>query len=415
MNKETLLPQIDQDAEQGFDPHLLQMVELERIARAIDVEDVIVEQMRHAELELTIHLPALRSDGAAANISALQCLYSHSSGCVTELAIGPDVFLNQVRAAAFANDLSCALLGLTLRGGAAGIVCDLSQYSERETRRLFRGYCRRLRATLPSFFGFSRVYGGNRAIHGWLGHDLEGAGSGFGAVRQAESQWTMLARWIAELIAAAGQPALRTYAIQGCAGLGLAIARAVSGGGASALSGNPDAKVIMMADASGAILNDAGVDVARLESHIHREQMLFGYPGAEHAYSADLSNCACDVLVLQAPMQITAANTGRVRAKLIVECVPDCVSHAAKAELAARGIAVIPEVLVRSGLVLLSAVDTGLLPLAELRIRALLRRTARKLMPEIRRSAETWKTDLSRAAFSLAIERRANQIRSAAM
>ena len=312
-----------------------------------------------------------------------------------------------------ANDLSCALLGLTLRGGAAGIICDLSQYSERETRRLFRDYCQRLRATLPSFFGFSRVYGGNRTIHGWLGHDLEGAGSRFGAVRQAESQWTLLARWITELIAAAEQPAPRTYAIQGCAGLGLAIARAVSGSGASAFSGNAGARVIMMSDTSGAILNDAGLDVARLESHIQREQMLFGYPGAEHAYSAELSKCACDVLVLQAPMQITAATIRRVQAKLIVECVPDCVSHAAKAELAARGIIVIPEVLVRSGLVLLSAADSGLLPLTESRIRALLRRTARKLMPEIRRSAELWKTDLSRAALSLAIERRANQIRGA--
>jgi hypothetical protein len=76
---------------------------------------------------------------------------------------------------------------------------------------------------------------------------------------------------------------------------------------------------------------------------------------------------------------------------------------------------VIPEVLVRSGLVLLSAADSGPVPLAESRLRALLRRTARKLMPEIRRSAAIWKTDLSRAVLSLAIERRANQIRRAAM
>jgi glutamate dehydrogenase/leucine dehydrogenase len=170
-----------------------------------------------------------------------------------------------------------------------------------------------------------------------------------------------------------------------------------------------------MSDSSGAILNDSGMDVARLESHVQREQMLFGYLGAEHAYSADLSQCVCDVLVLQAPMQITAANSGRVQAKLIVECVPDSISHTAKANLAARGITVIPEVLVRSGLVLLSAADSGVLPLAESRIRALLRRTAKKLILEIRRSAETWKTDLSQAALSLAVERRANQIRRAAM
>jgi hypothetical protein len=65
--------------------------------------------------------------------------------------------------------------------------------------------------------------------------------------------------------------------------------------------------------------------------------------------------------------------------------------------------------------VLLSAADSAPLPLAESRIRALLRRTAKKLMPEIYRSAEIWKTDLSRAVLSLAIERRANQIRCAAM
>jgi glutamate dehydrogenase (NAD(P)+) len=412
MNQAALLPQIDQDAEQGFDPHLLQMVELERIARAIDVEDAVLEQMRHAELELTIHLPIGRSDGGVANVSTLQCLYSHSSSCIAELAIGADVFLNQVRASAFANDLSCALLGLALRGAAAGIICDLSQYSERETRRLFRDYCQRLRATLPSLFGFSRVYGGNRAIYGWLGHDLEGMGNRFGAIRQAESQWVLLAHWIAELVAATAQPAPRTYAIQGCAGLGLAIARAVSSG-ASAPSGNPG-KVIMMADASGAILNDAGVDIARLESHIQREQMLFGFPGAEHAYSTELLQCPCNVLVLQAPMQVTAATAARVQAKLIVECVPDCVSPTAKAELAARNIMVIPEVLVRSGLVLLAAADSAALPLAEPRVRALLRRTAKKLMPEIRRAAEIWRTDLTRAALSLAIERRANQLRGAA-
>ena len=252
MTRETLLPQIDQDVEQGFDPHLLQMVELERVTRAIDVEDAVLEQMRHAELELTIHLPAVRSDGAITNVSALQCLYSYSSRCVTELAIGADVFLNQVRASALANDLSCALLGLTLRGGAAGMICDLSQYSERQTRRVFRNYCQRLRATLPSFFGFSRVYGGNRTIHGWLSEDLEGIRTRFGAVRQAEAQWMLLARWITELIAASEQPAPQTFAIQGCAGLGLAIARAVSGSGASAFSGNASAKVIMMADTSGA-------------------------------------------------------------------------------------------------------------------------------------------------------------------
>ena len=74
------------------------MVELERIARALDVEDTILEQMRRAELELTIHLPASRSDGTAANISALQCLLLAFLRLRHGTCHGPAVFLNQCHA-----------------------------------------------------------------------------------------------------------------------------------------------------------------------------------------------------------------------------------------------------------------------------------------------------------------------------
>ena len=138
-------------------------------------------------------------------------------------------------------------------------------------------------------------------------------------------------------------------------------------------------------------------------------------PKLEHAYSADLSKCASDVLVLQTPMQITVANTGQVQAKLIVECVPRS-GFAGKSGVGqqrrcgdSRG----------AGSPRTSAAVGCRTPVwyrLPSRVSApCLRRTAGKLMPEIRRSAAIWKTDLSRAVLSLAIERRANQIRRAAM
>jgi glutamate dehydrogenase (NAD(P)+) len=443
MSQRELLPPVDQDAEQAFDPYLLRLVELERAARALDLEDPVLEQMRHAELEATIHLPGGRADGAAAGLTALQCLCAPSSPAIVEFAIAPDAYLNQVRASALLNDLSCALLRLNWRGGGAGLIFDASQYSERETRRLLRRYGEAVQRILPDCFAVSRIYGGNSAIHGWLGNDLRQFSSRFGvAVPQAEAQWERLGRWIAELTRAfaayvpagantalAGEPGhieIRTCAIQGCAGLGMAAARALSGttarreaetGSKSLLArfASRGAQVVMMSDSSGAVFNEAGLDLARLEAHVAREQVLFGYSGGEHAYGADLPLCECDLLVLQAPMQVTARNADGVRAKMVVECVPDGASYDAKTRLAANGVEVIPEVLVRCGPVLLAAADSQAWALPESRLPALLRQSARQLRAELAESARAWNTSLARAALMLAVERRATQIRRAGL
>ena len=423
-----LLPPVDQEAEQGFDPYLLRMLGLDRTARALDLEDTVLEQMRHAELEATIRLPGARSDGSAAGLSALACLYAPAAGSILELAIGPDTHLNQVRASAFLNDLSCALLGLGWRGGAAGLILDSSQYPERETRRLLRRWCEALQRTVPGGCALSSVHGGNRAIQGWLGQDLRQFTSPSGAAaRQAETQPERRGRWIAELVRAfAGDVEVRTCAIQGAAGLGMAVARALSTGvsrrKAGAASRLPEAllasggvQVVMMSDSSGAVRNQEGMELGRLEAHLTHEQVLFGYPGGEHARSDDLPGCECDLLVLQSPMQITTRNADQVRARLVVECVPDCVSQDAKTRLAASGVEIVPELLVRCGPILLAAAESQAYLMRESRVGALLRQRAVQLRDEIAERALAWKTTLSHAALMLAIERRAAQLRRAGL
>jgi glutamate dehydrogenase/leucine dehydrogenase len=342
-----------------------------------------------------------------------------------------------VRAAAFLNDLCCALLRLNWRGAAAGLTFDPTQYPERETRRLLRRYAEAAQRILPGCFSVSRIYGGNPAIHGWLGNDLRPFGRG-AAVDHVDMQWERLGRWIAELTrvfadsiqgkadsasaGSSGYGEIRTCAIQGCAGLGMATARALSaapGGTTSKSHGtlfaSGSAQVIMMSDSSGAVLNEAGLDLARLQAHLARERVLFGYAGGEHAYGADLPRCQCDLLILQAPMQITAGNVDAVRARMIVECVPDGVSYEAKARLASQGVEIIPELLVRCGPVLLAAAGSQTFAMPEARTRALLRQYARRLRTQVAEAASDWSTSPSRAAFMLAVERRAAQLRRAGL
>ena len=426
--KQDFLPPVDQEAEQGFDPYLLRMLELDRIARVLDLENAVLEQMRHAELEATIRLPGARSDGSAAGLSALTCLYAPAAGSIIELVIGADTHLNQVRASAFLNDLSCALLGLGWRGGAAGLIFDSSQYPERETRRLLRRYCEAMQRIVPDGCALSSMHGGNRAIQGWLGQDLRQFTSPSGAAaRLGETQPERLGKWIAELVHAFARDAeVRSCAIQGAAGWGMATARALSAGAAKRKTGGasklPEALVasggvqaVMMSDSSGAVRNQDGLDLERLEAHLAHQQVLFGYTGGEHAHTADLPQCECDLLVLQSPMQITTRNADQVRARMIVECAPDCVSQEAKAHLAASGVEIIPELLVRCGPILLAVAESQPYAMRESRLAALLRQRAAQLRGEIAERAAVWKTSLSHAALMLAVERRADQIRRAGL
>ena len=171
----------------------------------------------------------------------------------------------------------------------------------------------------------------------------------------------------------------------------------------------------MMSDSSGAVRNQDGLDLGRLEAHLARQQVLFGYTGGEHAHTADLPGCECDLLVLQSPMQITARNAGQVRARIIVECAPDCVSQEAKAHLAASGVEIIPELLVRCGPILLAAAESQPYAMRTSRLDALLRQRAVQLRGEIAERASAWKTSLSHATLMLAVERRADQIRRAGL
>src|SRR5204863_9675476 len=110
------------------------------------------------------------------------------------------------------------------------------------------------------------------------------------------------------------------------------------------------ATVIAVSDLSGGLYAESGLDVPALHAYAAEQGSLAGYDRCERITNEELLELPCDLLIVAAREdQITAANAGRVQAKLIVEGANGPTTLEADAILADRGIPVVPDVLANAG------------------------------------------------------------------
>jgi glutamate dehydrogenase (NAD(P)+) len=110
------------------------------------------------------------------------------------------------------------------------------------------------------------------------------------------------------------------------------------------------ATVIAVSDLSGGRHDPLGLDLADLLEWRAEHGTLAGYELADYVTNAELLELPCDVLVLAAREdQLTEANAGRVRARIVAEGANGPTSLEADAILSDRGIPVLPDVLANAG------------------------------------------------------------------
>jgi glutamate dehydrogenase (NAD(P)+) len=110
------------------------------------------------------------------------------------------------------------------------------------------------------------------------------------------------------------------------------------------------AVVTGVADYSGGIYSEDGLDLAELARWTAEHGSVAEYPDGTRVTNAKLLELPCDVLVLAAlEEQLTEANAGRVQARLIAEGANGPTTVEADAILAERGIPVLPDILTNAG------------------------------------------------------------------
>ncbi len=122
------------------------------------------------------------------------------------------------------------------------------------------------------------------------------------------------------------------------------------GGIAGKLFAEAGARVIAVQDHGGTIYREAGLDVPALLAHVARTGSVAGFEAAEVIANDQFWDVDCDILIPAAlEQQITAANAGRIKARMIIEGANGPTTPAADDILASRNVLVVPDVIANAG------------------------------------------------------------------
>lgn len=264
--------------------------------------------------------------------------------------VSPTVSPLEVSRLARAMTLKNAGAGIDHGGGKAGIIADPHTA---DLEPLFRAFARMIAGIdeyIPgpdmgcdeqAMVWLQEEIGrsvGLPAELGGLPLDKLGA-TGFGVVACAE----VAAREIGLPLKGA------RVAVQGFGNVGVAAARYFVEKGAI---------IVAVSDSRGTLHDPGGLDLSRLVAAKREQGALFKYPGGQQLPVADLFGIACDILVPAAnPDVIDMQNVAEVKARLILQGANIPLTLEAEAELARRGVLVIPDFIANAGGVIMAAME----------------------------------------------------------
>ena len=171
-------------------------------------------------------------------------------------------------------------------------------------------------------------------------------------------------------------------------------------------------KIVGVADVQGALYNEAGLDIPKLQDWVyHQHEPLPDFPGGGARMSAqEVLFQPCDILVPAAiENQITSENAHRVQARILCEGANGPTTAMADEALDRKGMFVIPDVLANAGGVTVSyfewVQDRQGLFWRESEVNERLKDVMEHSFDEVVRYSETHGVSNRIAAYMLAIDR----------
>ena len=388
------------------DPLLDAAAQLEQSARDLDLEDWIVQRLKHPQRETTVNLPLQRDSAGALTVACVRVQHFHPrAGCLGPVLLAPDAHLAQLRALALHLTLQCALFDLPLGGSAGAIVCDPAQLSERELRQLVQGYLAALDLRGDIFVPAEFPTAWTSAVGHLEAAVLVGKPAILGGIPDPAA--ALASGWFTLLSEVLSQPPTTSYQLRNCR-----IALQGFSPAAAALAHHlhdAGARIIALADKSGGLIADRNLDLHAVAAHVAAQNMLYGFEGAEPVRNSEVLESDCDLLIAAAAeRQVNAQNAARIRAPLVLEAVDNAVTPAAASILASRGVTVVPALLGSAPRLLSWFVEwqhghTYSLP-DQGSAEALIRRKLADVFQRVRSNAASRKLPLADAARLLALE-----------
>ena len=387
------------------------------VCNRMNIAEACRSRLMECERELTIHFPVRMDDGTVRVFTGFRILHNDSRGPGKGgIRYHPAVTLDEVKALAALMTLKTAVAGIPYGGAKGAVICDPKVLSQNELERLTRRYA----AEITLFIGPETDIpapdvGTNPQIMAWI-MDTYSMGRGYSVpavttgkpleVGGSRGRFEATGRgcMITALLAAKHlgiNAEEATVAVQGFGNVGAVAAGLLAGEGC---------RIIAVSDTEGGVYSPKGLDPGLLFTQKKETGSVVGFKDAETITNAELLGLPCDILVPAAlEQQLVKANSGSVKAKLIIEGANNPTTPEADRILGNNGIFIVPDILANTGGVIVSYLEwvQGLQFLfwEEEEVNDYLERILTKAFAEVLQTSQQEKADMRTAAHMIALRR----------
>ena len=342
--------------------------QINKAAKTMNLNPEITDYLSHPQRIIQVAFPVRMDNGNMKMFTGFRVQHNNHAGPYKGgIRFHPQVDMDEVKALATWMTIKCSVVGIPLGGGKGGVIVDPKELSINELERLSRAYFRAISEfvgphidvpapdvyTNPQVMAwfadeYTKKYG-NRKLGVVTGKPLEYGGSKGRSSATAQGGVYVLDEYVKEY---GLNPKEMTVAVQGFGNAGSfgAIFLAEMG-----------YKVVAVSDSKGGIYNTDGINVedtltckhekgsvieCMKECGMHKEN----YENCKTITNEELLELDVDVLVLSAlENQVTEKNADKIKAKIILELANGPVTPEADEILEAKGIDVLPDILVNAG------------------------------------------------------------------
>lgn len=330
----------------------------EQIARAgeiLGLSSGLVSALSSCERETMIAIPLYDETGSIEVLSGYRVQHSSARGPRKGgIRFHQDVNLDEVRALASLMTWKTALVDIPFGGSKGGVTVDPSLLSAHRKEQIIRSWTR----SLVDLLGYNSDIpapdlGTDAQTMAWLLDEyqrLKGFQPAcvtgkpielFGAPGREEATGRGVAGIARAVLESQGRSVRGTrVAIQGYGN----VARF-----AASTCHDLGMKIVAIANRSGGLANEAGIDLSRLTANPNFTELDDG----EQIGSADVLEIDCDVLIPAALGEvIDNTNVDRIKCEFLIEAANHPTTSSADATLKERGVTVVPDILANAGGVL---------------------------------------------------------------
>lgn len=340
---------------------------LTEVFKHFELTDDVREKLKRPKLSLTVSIPVRMDNGSLKVFTGYRVQFDDTRGPTKGgIRYHPDVSLDEVTSLSFWMTIKCAVMNLPFGGAKGGVIVNPKDLSRLELERLSRGYIREIADIIGPMRDIPApdVYT-NATIMGWMadeyahikrqqlpavitGKPIHLNGSQGREAATGRGALHVLQEWIKRQKKSV--KGLRV-AVQGFGNAGYNFAK---------LAHLAGFKIVAVSDSKGAIAYQEGLDPEKVMAHkqekkdlksmIYCDGSVCDLQRYEKISSEQLLELDVDILVLAAlENQIHIDNVERIKAKQILEIANGPVTSEADAILEAKGVPVLPDVLVNGG------------------------------------------------------------------